>query len=123
MSPEYFIDGYEKALATQDWQNVAPYIHADACVTFSNGDFFQGKVEVQKAYERNFKLIHDEKYSIFDLHWIRKTEQYAVCSFAFQWQGFIKGEPAHGEGRGTTTIVWENGRWYLLAEQLGPITK
>jgi ketosteroid isomerase-like protein len=123
MSPEQFIEGYEAALATQDWQAVSPYIHKDACVTFSNGEFFRGKAEVQKAYERNFELIQDEKYSISELHWVRRTEQYSVCIYAFRWQGFIKGEPARGSGRGTATIIKENGRWYLLAEHLGPVSK
>lgn len=123
MSPEKFIEGYEAALATQDWQAVSPYIHQDACVTFSSGEFYQGKAEVQRAYERNFRLIHDEKYSILDLHWAGKTEQYAVCCYAFQWQGIINGEPARGSGRGTATMIQENGEWYLLAEHLGPIAK
>lgn len=121
MSPEQFIEGFETALATQDWQAVSPYIHQNACVTFSNGDFFRGKAEVQKAYERNFKLIQDEKYFIFDLYWVRKTDDYAVCIYAFRWQGFVKGEPASGSGRGTATIIVEHGKWQLLAEHLGPI--
>jgi ketosteroid isomerase-like protein len=123
MRPEQFIEGYEAALATQDWQTVAPYVHEDACVTFSNGDLLQGKAEVRKAYERNFTLIEDEKYSIFDLHWVRKAEQYAVCTYAFRWEGLINAEPASGSGRGTTTIIQENGKWYLLAEHLGPSNK
>jgi ketosteroid isomerase-like protein len=123
MSPEQFIAGYEAALATQDWQSVSPYVHQDACVTFSTGDFYQGKAEVQKAYERNFRLIQDEEYSIFDLQWVGKTEHYAVCIYAFRWQGIINGEPARGSGRGTATIIMEDGKWYLLAEHLGPTAK
>lgn len=123
MGPEQFIEGYEAALATQDWQAVSPFIHQDACVTFSNGDFFRGKAEVQKAYERNFRLIQDEKYSIFDLYWVRKAEQYAVCIYTFRWQGMVNGKPVRGSGRGTTMIVKENGKWFLLTEHLGPITK
>lgn len=123
MNPEQFMEGYEAALATQDWQAVSPYIHEDACVTFSNGDFFRGKAEVQKAYERNFGLIQDEEYSVFDLHWVRKTEQYAVCIYAFRWQGLIQGEPARGAGRGTATIIKEDGKWTLLAEHLGPTSQ
>jgi ketosteroid isomerase-like protein len=123
MNPEQFMEGYEAALATQDWQAVSPYIHQDACVTFSTGEFFQGKAEVQKAYERNFALIQDEKYSMFDLHWVRKTEHYGVCIYAYRWQGLIQGEPARGTGRGTATIIKEDGRWTLLAEHLGPATQ
>ena len=120
MSPEQFIEGYEASLATQDWQIVSPYIHPDACVTFSSGDFFQGKAEVQKAYERNFRLIQDEHYAIFDLHWVRKMENYAVCIYGFRWQGLIEGKPARGSGRGTTIIIKEKEKWYLIAEHLGP---
>lgn len=37
MNPEKFIEKYEAALATQDWQQVAPLLHPDACITFSSG--------------------------------------------------------------------------------------
>ena len=120
MNPEQFIEGYAKALATQDWQSVTPYIHRDACVTFSNGDFFRGKAEVQKAFERNFSLIQDEEYSILDLHWVYRSARFAVCTYAFRWRGIIKGQQAGGAGRGTSAIIKEDGRWLLLAEHLGP---
>ena len=80
MNPEQFIEGYSAALATQDWQSVSPYIHPDACVTFSNGAFFRGKAEVQKAFERNFGLIQDEEYSISDLHWVYRSARFAGSS-------------------------------------------
>ena len=123
MSPEQFLREYAAALATQDWQAVSPYVHEDACVTFSTGDFYRGKAEVQKAYERNFELIQDEAYSMFDVHWVRKTEHYAVCIYAFRWQGLIQGKPARGAGRGTATIIREHGKWILLAEHLGPTAR
>ena len=123
MRPEDFLESYEAALATQDWQSVSPFIHRDACVTFSNGNFFRSKADVQQAYEKNFALIQDEKYSIFDIHWVRKTEQYAVCIYAFRWHGLINGEQTSGSGRGTSTIIKEKGKWLLLAEHLGPIIK
>jgi len=50
MQPEEFIHAYEKALATQDWRQVEPLVHADTCVTFSNGTVHKGKAEVQKAF-------------------------------------------------------------------------
>ena len=123
MNLEQFIEGYGAALATQDWQSVSPYIHPDACVTFSDGGFFQGKAEVQKAFERNFSLIQDEKYSIVDLHWVFRSEQFAVCTYGFRWHGTIKRQEASGAGRGTSAIIRESGRWYLLAEHLGPAAR
>jgi hypothetical protein len=56
MQPEDFIHAYKRALATQDWNRVEPLIHADACVTFSDGTVHRGKVAVQKAFEHNFSL-------------------------------------------------------------------
>ena len=46
MNPETFIEKYEAALATQDWQQVAPLVHPEACVTFSSGSVHIGKTAV-----------------------------------------------------------------------------
>ncbi|HXD12520.1 MAG TPA: hypothetical protein VN653_20790 [Anaerolineales bacterium] len=54
MQPEEFIRAYEVALATQDWNQVEPLVHTDACVTFSNGTVHKGKGEIQRAFEKNF---------------------------------------------------------------------
>lgn len=121
--PEDFLKAYEIALATQKWQSVSPLIHERACVTFSNGSFYIGKAEVQRAFERNFALIQDEKYSISDIHWVSKTEDYAVCLYTFHWHGLINGKSANGSGRGTAVLVNEKGKWLLLSEHLGPNAK
>ena len=120
MSPEEFMHSYEAALATQDWRNVDPLVHEKACVTFSTGQSFRGKDQVRQAFERNFASIQNEQYAISDLYWVYKTETYAVCIYAFHWQGIIDGKEARGSGRGTSVIVNEAGAWYLLAEHLGP---
>jgi hypothetical protein len=70
MQPEDFIHAYEVALASQDWVQVEPLIHNEACVTFSNGTLHKGKAEVQRAFEKNFTLIKDEIYSIANVHWV-----------------------------------------------------
>jgi ketosteroid isomerase-like protein len=120
MNPAEFMKSYESALATQDWDAVAPLIHEDACVTFSSGDYFKGKTEIRQAFERNFSLIQDERYSISEVHWVSRSEDFAVCVYAFRWEGLIQGEPASGAGRGTSILIAEGGRWSLLAEHLGP---
>lgn len=123
MIPEDFIEEYGAALATRSWKYVSPLVHEDVCVTFSNGAYFRGKAEVQKAFEKNFALIKDEKYSVSDVHWVRKTEQYAVYIYTFHWTGFIDGKQVEGAGRGTSVLIMENGKWLLLAEHLGPFAK
>ena len=120
MQPEDFIHAYEQALASQDWRQVEPLIHAQACVTFSNGTVHKGKGEVQKAFEHNFSLIRDENYSMTNVHWVLKNAETAVYLFEFHWSGFINGKPAQGAGRGTSVLIGQGDIWQLLIEHLGP---
>ena len=120
MDLEEFIQAYEQALATQDWINVEPLVHHDACVTFSNGTVHKGKPAVRKAFESNFSIIKDEKYSITSVHWVIKGSETAVYLFEFSWSGLINDKPASGSGRGTSVLIKENDKWQLLVEHLGP---
>ena len=105
MTPETFIKKYEAALATQDWQQVAPLVHPDVCVTFSSGSMHIGKAAVRQAFERNFSLIQDETYVIENVHWVKKGEDTAVYLFTFHWSGLINGEPASGAGTGSSVLI------------------
>lgn len=120
MSAEEFIRDYEQALATQDWTNVDPLVHEDACVTFSNGTVHKGKPAVRKAFEGNFAIIKDEKYSVSNVHWVSKGTDTAVYLFEFNWSGLINEQPASGSGRGTAVLIKEDDKWLLLVEHLGP---
>ncbi|MGJ8633157.1 MAG: YybH family protein [Luteolibacter sp.] len=119
MKPEDFIPSYEKALASQDWSVVAPLIHPDCTVTFSTGTTHRGKDNVRKAFQKNFDLIEGEKYFITDLHWIVKTDGFAVFTFVYNWSGKIQGELLSGNGRGSSTIMYDAGTWILVSEHLG----
>jgi len=119
-NPEDFLRNYGLALATQNWEAVSPLIREDACVTFSSGSFYVGKTEIQQAFERNFGSIQDEKYLISDIHWVTKSRDYAICIYAFEWHGIINGKLSSGSGRGTSVLICEKGKWFLLSEHLGP---
>jgi ketosteroid isomerase-like protein len=121
MNPDQFIRAYEDALGTQDWSQVEPLIHDDACVTFSNGTVYKGKAEVRRAFENNFSIIKDEQYSMTSVHWIHRGTETAVYLFEFRWSGYIDGKPAQGAGRGTSVLIRKADRWQLLVEHLGPI--
>ena len=120
MDLEEFIRAYEQALATQNWMNVDPLIHNNACVTFSNGTVHKGKPEVKSAFEKNFSLIKDEEYSITNVHWVTKSSDTAIYLFDFNWTGMINDRQASGSGRGTSVLVKEQDKWQLLVEHLGP---
>ncbi|EAR09892.1 GNAT family N-acetyltransferase [Reinekea blandensis] len=117
-TPQALMKQYEAALATQQWSAVEPLMHADVCVTFSNGTF-RGIDEVRKVFQRNFVIIEDETYAICDVHWVRQTDTDAICLYRFQWTGLIDGQPASGSGRGTTVLV-KDDEWRIITEHLGP---
>ncbi|MFN8287543.1 MAG: nuclear transport factor 2 family protein [Chitinophagales bacterium] len=120
MTPEEFIERYKTALATQQWQQVAPLICSDACVTFSTGAVHKGIAAIEQAYRHNFSVIKNEEYKVSDVEWLHKEVDIAVYVFLFEWKGLIGGKPASGAGRGTCVIRKEADGWKLLAEHLGP---
>ncbi|MBS1612354.1 MAG: nuclear transport factor 2 family protein [Bacteroidetes bacterium] len=119
MRPTHFIAAYTAALASQTWQQVAPFIADEAVVTISTGSVYRGIAAIQQAYQRNFELIQSEEYSMRDIHWLHQGDDIAVYTFSFSWQGIINGELANGSGQGSAVIKRYNDTWKLLAEQLG----
>ncbi len=120
MTPENFVTLYERALATQRWSEIGPLVHPEVCVTFSNGAVHKGVTAVRSAFEKNFSAIQDEEYRISDVHWIMRSQEFAVYLFEFEWSGLIDGCNAGGAGRGTSVLIRQGDDWKLLAEHLGP---
>jgi ketosteroid isomerase-like protein len=121
-SPEQFLTAYEQALATQDWHEIAPLIHADCTAVFTEATF-KGKTAVEQAFRHTFQLIQDETYTISNVRWLDRCEHHALCIYDFAWSDIIKGQPASGGGRGTSVLKWADGRWQLLCEHLGPAAR
>jgi ketosteroid isomerase-like protein len=121
-SPEDFLAAYEAALAAQEWEQVAPLFHESCTAVFTENTFI-GKSQVEQAFRRTFNLIQDETYTISNVRWLDRSDEYAICLYDFAWSGIINGQRAAGGGRGTSVLKWENGRWQLLCEHLGPAAR
>lgn len=119
MTPESLLKQYELALSSQSWGRVEPLMHKDVCVTFSNGTF-KGISDVRSVFVSNFSSIKDEEYKISNVHWAYKSETEAVCLYQFNWKGIIDGEMCSGAGRGTSVLVFDDQRWQIITEHLGP---
>jgi ketosteroid isomerase-like protein len=119
ITPDDFVRSYEAALASQQWAAVDPLMHDDVCVTFSTGAVHTGKPAVRRAFEHNFASIEDERYRITNIHWVLRSEDFAVYLFDFQWSGRINGRETRGSGRGTSVLARAGAEWKLLAEHLG----
>lgn len=119
MTPLDLLKKYEEALSSQKWSSVAPLMHKDVCVTFTNGTF-KGINEVQAVFDKNFALIQDEKYAIDNIHWAHTSENNAVCLYEFRWEGIIEGEHCSGGGRATSVLIFSDNKWKIITEHLGP---
>lgn len=118
MKPEAFIPKYETALASQDWSQVAPLVHKNAIVTFSDGAIHEGIANIKIAFERNFSIIKSEKYQVLNVKWTSKEAYKASYTFEFHWAGYINGKLMQGSGKGLCELVKIEGVWLMWQEVL-----
>jgi ketosteroid isomerase-like protein len=108
---------YELATNTHIVENVLPFIAENASYWFSDGSH-RGRDEIRAAIDATFRAIHDERYVIDGVTWLVVGTDAPVCRYRFSWSGTVAGEARAGTGRGTNVLVWADGRWLILHEQL-----
>lgn len=113
------LSAYIEALNTHSWDRIAPHVAADAVFIFTE-DTFIGHSAAKAAFEKTFKLIENEVFSLHDIVWTVVTEDVATCHYEFRWKGLISGQASSGGGRGTTILRKVDGRWLVAHEHLGP---
>ena len=117
MSIEEFLKGYETANNSHNIEQVRPYIAENASYFFTDGTYI-GLENILKAIQSTFNKIKNEKYQIFDIFWVLKTDQIAVCRYKFKWSGVVGGKSESGSGRGTNVIQRVDGAWKMTHEHL-----
>lgn len=113
------LSAYVEALNTHSWDRIAPHVAADAVFIFTE-DTFIGHASAQAAFEKTFKLIENEVFSLHDIVWTVVAEDVATCHYEFRWKGLINGQGSSGGGRGTTILRKVDGQWLIAHEHLGP---
>ena len=103
-----FVTVYEAALGTQHWESIAPLVHPDCTVTFSEGTY-RGIGEVGAAFRKTFDLIKDETYEMRDIHWVMESETTAVLTFQFP---LVRGYPGKSS-------FWLGSRDFCPGERAG----
>ncbi|HCN29140.1 MAG TPA: DUF4440 domain-containing protein [Verrucomicrobiales bacterium] len=116
------LSAYVEALNTHAWEKIAPHVAEDAVFIFTEGTFI-GHDAAKAAFEKTFKLIENEVFSLHDIAWTSVTESMASCHYEFRWKGLIAGQKASGGGRGTTILRKVDGRWLISHEHLGPYAR
>jgi ketosteroid isomerase-like protein len=110
---------YIEKLNTHSWDQIAPHVATDAVFIFTE-DTFVGKAAAKRAFEKTFKLIENEVFSLHDIAWTVVTHDVATCRYEFRWKGLISGQEASGGGRGTSILRKVDGCWLIAHEHLGP---
>lgn len=119
MNHETALTTYVEALNTHSWDRIAPHVAEDAVFIFTE-DTFVGKAAAKVAFEKTFKLIENEVFSLQDIAWTVVTDDVAACRYEFRWKGLISGQESSGGGRGTTILRKVDDRWLITHEHLGP---
>ena len=110
---------YERKATSRRFEEVAPLIEDDAVYFFNDGSYV-GRESIKGAFERTWAFdIQDERYWSDNIRWLVKEERVAVCTFAFHWTGFVKGEFKElGSGRGTCVLRRAESDWKIVHEHL-----
>jgi len=113
------LTAYVEAINTHSWEQIAPCVTEDATFIFTE-DTFVGKLAAKAAFEKTFKLIEQEVFSLHDIAWTVVTDDVVTCHYEFRWKGLISGQESSGGGRGTSILRKVDDRWLIAHEHLGP---
>lgn len=117
-----FLKDYETATNSHNFDNVEPLIDPKASYYFSEGSY-SGTSEIRAAFEKTWKSIQNEVYTIKNVEWIFSSKNVSICTYQFHWQGRIDDVIQEGSGRGTNVITNINGRLSMLHEHLSTFSK
>jgi ketosteroid isomerase-like protein len=122
MSAREILKEYELNINKHDFDLVEPLLSAECKFWFSSGTY-EGLDQTRKAFEKTWGMIKDEAYSISEQNWIAESDQAAVCTYHFHWQGLIEGKPCEGKGRGTSCFRKDVNGWKIIHEHLSHFPK
>lgn len=113
---DYF-SNYEKGSNSHSFDNLTEMIHKDAIYRFSDGDFI-GIESIKKAFINTWKKLNNDTYKIKDLKVIYNSNDSVGVYYNFKWTTEIDGIKKSGGGRGTSIVIYENGRLQCVYEHL-----
>lgn len=117
MSARDVFERYGVEINAHDFDRLLPLLARDCTFYFSSGTH-RGLVEARAAFERTWRLIADEVYSVTEVQWVADGETSAACTYVFHWSGVVGGEPREGGGRGTSVFALRDGSWRIVHEHL-----
>ena len=111
---------YLEALASQNFETAIDFFADDATVLFREGSYF-GKFQIKMILKNTFSIIKDETFEIQNLTWNYETDNFATCTFEYNWSGIIQGRRFVTPGRGSLAWANINDKWQIVLEHFGPM--
>lgn len=111
-----------KALDTQDGTVSASFYHPNCTVIFTEGTY-RGRDQICGILIKTFSIIKDEKFLVNKLDWNIITDDFATCTFEYNWIGTIQGKRFSTPGRGTLAWVADDGKWFIINEHFSTMPK
>jgi ketosteroid isomerase-like protein len=108
---------YEGEINKHNFDLLQPLISKDCTFWFSSGTF-SGLEQTRSAFEKTWRTIQDEIYSITNVEWIAESDLAAACIYTFNWEGMVSGQLRKGKGRGTSCFRLEGTEWKIIHEHL-----
>lgn len=108
---------YEEKANIKNFDLILPSIDPEAIFWFSDGNFI-GHEEIRSAFEKTWKSLPDEKYSISNVQWLSMTDVSATCIYTFISESKSPKGPVIFSGRGTNVLAKKSGKWLIIHEHL-----
>ncbi|MEM9364303.1 MAG: nuclear transport factor 2 family protein [Bacteroidota bacterium] len=113
-----FVNTFQKASASKNFEEVKPMIHPKALFRFNDGDY-QGITNIKMAFENTWSHdIKNEKYIMNTVEIIHIDTNSATVTFNYLWSGDTLKGPIHIAGRGTQVLVVHEGALQIILEHL-----
>lgn len=112
-----FLQAYEAAVRSRDFDKLAPFLAENAVFWFTGGSYV-GKPAVRQGFDERWAAIHDEKYTLSDVKWVVTSYWTSACTFDFRSEGTVNSRRVLDEGRGTTVLKRIGGSWRIVHQHL-----
>jgi ketosteroid isomerase-like protein len=112
-----FLEAYEEAAKSRDFDKVAPLV-AEAAVFWSTHGSYVGKPAVGQAFEDQWIRMQDDEHTLSDIEWVVATYWTSACIYNFRSEGTVNGKRAVRKGRGTNVLKRIDGSWRIVHQHL-----
>ncbi|MCL2673894.1 MAG: nuclear transport factor 2 family protein [Defluviitaleaceae bacterium] len=118
------LEKYINATNTHDFAQVEECLHENAVYYFSSKTC-TSIPEIKEYFENVWSLISEEKYWATDISYLFQSPTTLVCTYRYNFSGYMNGKDISGGGRATNVFARDNEHapWKLIHEHLSPMPK